>query len=176
MQQIVPTLDEMHVEEPRAAGIDVHKLQLTVSLRLCQEAHALPAALTQEFPTHPQGLREMVAWLTEHHVGGAAMEGTGVYWEQSFRVLEAGGITPRLVHAQQVKQIKGRKTDVADSMWLARICQFGLARASFVCHRRNSRKCARCAAIDARWSTTGGGCGCGSTRRSTAMACGLAAC
>ena len=40
--------------------------------------------------------------------------------------------TLNVIHAQHVKQIKGRKTDVADSVWLARICQFGLCRPSFV--------------------------------------------
>ena len=125
-------VDEMHVVEPRAAGIDVHKMQLTVSLRLCEPGRPSALTLTGTFATHPQGLREMVGWLAEHEVGAATMEGTGIYWEKPYRTLEAEGVRVRLVHAQHVKQIKGRKTDVADSLWLARICQFGLARASFV--------------------------------------------
>jgi len=125
-------VDEMHVVEPRAAGIDVHKMQSTVSLRVCEPGQAQPLALTEIFPTHPQGLQEMVGWLAEHRVGAATMEGTGVYWEQPYRALEDAGIRARLVHAQHVRQLKGWKTDVADSLWLARICQFGLARASFV--------------------------------------------
>ncbi len=36
------------------------------------------------------------------------------------------------MHAQHVQQIKGRKTDCQDSIWLARVCQFGLARPSHV--------------------------------------------
>ena len=32
---------------------------------------------------------------------------------------------PLLLHAQHVKQLEGRKTDVADSVRLARVCQFG---------------------------------------------------
>lgn len=51
---------EMHVVEPRQAGIDVHKMQSTVSLRLCEPGQARPLSLTEVFPTHPQGLREMV--------------------------------------------------------------------------------------------------------------------
>ena len=125
-------VDEMHVVEPRAAGIDVHKMQLTVSLRLCEPGRPSALTLTGTFATHPQGLRKMVGWLAEHEVGAATMEGTGIYWEKPYRTLEAEGVRVRLVHAQHVKQIKGRKTDVADSLWLARICQFGLARASFV--------------------------------------------
>jgi len=125
-------VDEMHVVEPRAAGIDVHKMQLTVSLRLCEPGRPSALTLTGTFATHPQGLRKMAGWLAEHEVGAATMEGTGIYWEKPYRTLEAEGVRVRLVHAQHVKQIKGRKTDVADSLWLARICQFGLARASFV--------------------------------------------
>ena len=35
-----------------------------------------------------------------------------------------------------VKQIRGKKTDVNDSLWLARICQLGLAQANYVPPRR----------------------------------------
>ncbi len=31
-----------------------------------------------------------------------------------------------------MRQLKGKKTDVCDSLWLARSCQFELAQASFV--------------------------------------------
>ena len=129
---VSPIVDEMHVAAPRAAGIDVHKMQLTVSLRLAGPGAESTLALTRTFGTDPPALAAMTGWLAEHEVSAAVMEGTGVYWERPCRVLEAAGIRPRLVHAQHVKQIKGRKTDVSDSLWLARICQFGLARASYV--------------------------------------------
>ncbi len=132
MQATIRSIDEMHVVEPRAAGIDVHKLQLTVSLRLCEVGGPAAQCLTQTFATHPQGLRSMVAWLAEHPIGAATMESTGVYWEQPYRALEQAGVRARLVHAQHVRQLKGKKTGVCDSMWLARICQFELAQASFV--------------------------------------------
>ena len=74
----------------------------------------------------------MVRWLLDHQVSTAVMEATGVYWESVFEALESAGIDPILVHAQHVKQLKGRKTDIADSVWLARICQFGLCSPSFV--------------------------------------------
>ena len=60
------------------------------------------------------------------------MEGTGVYWKAPFEALEDAGIHAELFHAQHVKQIRGNKTDVNDSLWLARICQFGLALPSYV--------------------------------------------
>ncbi len=42
------------------------------------------------------------------------------------------GFPRALLHAQHVKQIRGKKTDTNDSLWLARICQFGLALPSYV--------------------------------------------
>jgi len=74
----------------------------------------------------------LVAWLTGHSVEAAALEGTGVYWHAPWRALTAAGIEVQLLHAQHVRQLRGRKTDIEDSRWLARVCQFGLGQPSFV--------------------------------------------
>ena len=63
------------------------------------------------------------------------MEGTGVYWRAPWERLTEAGIRAELFHAQHVKQLKGRKTDIEDSRWLATICQFGLGRPSLVPER-----------------------------------------
>ena len=133
-----PSFDEMHVVEPRTAGIDVHKLQMTVSLRLCEPGQSLPVAVTSTFPTRPFGLRDMVGWLGGHKVAAATMEGIGIYWERPFRALQEAGVRARLVHAQPVGQLKGKKTDVSDGIWLARVCQFELVQASFAPSREFS--------------------------------------
>ena len=91
-----------------------------------------PEIETRCFSTLARGLDAMVAWLEGHGVEAAVMEGTGVYWQAPFEALERAGIEAILVHAQQVKQLKGRKTDVADSVWLACVCQFGLCTPSHV--------------------------------------------
>ncbi len=65
-------------------------------------------------------------------MSGAVMEATGVYWEKVYDILSDAGLDVMVVNAQHVKQIKGRKTDIADSVWLSRICQFGLASPSLV--------------------------------------------
>ena len=75
---------------------------------------------TRTFNAFAEGLGEMVGWLGEHRVQAATLEAMGVYWIAPFEALEDMGITAYLVHAQHVKQLKGRKTDVADSVWLAR--------------------------------------------------------
>ena len=74
------------------------------------------------------------------------MESSGVYWQQPFDALYDAGIEVQLYHAQQIKQLRGRKTDVEDARWLARVCQFGLGRASYVpCKEfRDLRQMSRC--------------------------------
>ena len=124
--------DTLHVVHARAAGLDVHKMQITASVRLCTPGAGEPQIETCTFEALASGLDAMVAWLRERCVDAAVMEGTGIYWLAPFEALEAAGIPATLVNARQVKQLKGRKTDVADSVWLARVCQFGLATPSHV--------------------------------------------
>ena len=124
--------DDMHVVCARAAGLDVHKMHVTATVRLCEAGSGAARTATREFSALPDGLRAMTEWLCGHGVTAAAMEGTGVYWKAPFEALEDAGIQADLHHAQQVKQIRGKKTDVNDSLWLARICQFGLALPSYV--------------------------------------------
>ena len=124
--------DEMHVVCPRAAGLDVHKMCITAAVRLCEPGGGPARTAVREFSALPNGLRAMTDWLIEHGVTAAVMEGTGVYWKAPFEALEEAGIHADLLHAQHVKQIRGKKTDVNDSLWLARICQFGLALPSYV--------------------------------------------
>ena len=134
MQTITETVrgDPLHVVEPRAAGLDVHKLQVTASIRLCDPGGGPPASATREFGTTPAGLRAMTGWLLENGVEAAALEGTGIFWEAPYAACEQAGILPTLLHAQQVRQLKGRKTDFKDSLWLACVCQFGLGTPSYI--------------------------------------------
>ena len=120
-------IDDMHVAHPRAAGLDVHKMHVTAAVRLCEAGGGPARTAVREFSALPDGLRAMTDWLRAHGVTAAAMEGTGVYWKAPFEALEDAGIHADLLHAQHVKQIRGKKTDTNDSLWLARICQFGLA-------------------------------------------------
>lgn len=123
--------DTLHVIHACAAGLDVHKMQITATVRLARP-DAQADTHTRTFSALPGGLGELTRWLLAHQVSAAVMEATGVYWEVVFDALDRAGIEAILVHAQHVKQLKGRKTDIADSVWLARICQFGLCSPSFV--------------------------------------------
>jgi transposase len=60
-----------------------------------------------------------------------ALESTGDAGKPVFNLLE-GLCEVILVHAQHVKAVPGRKTDVQDAAWLAELLPHGLWRASFI--------------------------------------------
>ena len=60
------------------------------------------------------------------------MEATGVYWKPVWHVLSDGDVSLILANAAHVKNVPGRKTDVADAVWLADLLAHGLIRPSFV--------------------------------------------
>jgi transposase len=58
-------------------------------------------------------------------------ESTGVYWIPFFQILEASDVEVFLVNARHVKNVPGRKSDVADCQWLQYLHSVGLLHASF---------------------------------------------
>lgn len=62
---------------------------------------------------------EVRAFIT--HV---AMESTGIYWKPVYNILE-GYFTVVLVNTQRIKNVPGRKTDVCDAEWIAKLLRFG---------------------------------------------------
>jgi len=85
----------------------------------------------ETFASTVPGLLALGDWLEAHGVQRVAMEATGVYWKPVWAVLE-DRFALMLVNAQHVKQVPGRKTDVADAQWLCRLVEAGLLRASLV--------------------------------------------
>jgi transposase len=59
------------------------------------------------------------------------MESTGVYWRPVHNVLEHH-LEVLVVNARHIKNVPGRKTDIADSRWLASLLKHGLLRGSFI--------------------------------------------
>jgi transposase len=87
----------------------------------------------REFRTWTSSLRELRVWLAAEGVTQVAMEATGVYWRPVWAELERlDGVEVLLANAQHVKNLPGRKTDVADACWLAQLLECGLLRGSFV--------------------------------------------
>ena len=80
--------------------------------------------------------------LLEQRVTLVVMESTGDYWKPFYYLLEdLPGVEVMLVNARHVKNLPGRKTDVADATWLAQLGAHGLVRGSFV-PRNRSGSCA----------------------------------
>jgi len=70
--------------------------------------------------------------LVAEQVTCVVMEATGDYWKPFYYLLEAAGFEVLLVNARQVKTLPGRKTDVFDVTWLARLGAHGRVKGSFV--------------------------------------------
>lgn len=61
-----------------------------------------------------------------------AMESTGVYWKPVYNLLEEAGLETLVVNAQHIKAVPGRKTDVKDAEWIARLLRHGLLKGSYI--------------------------------------------
>ena len=114
----------------RAAGLDVHKAQVTACVRVPGRGRERAQEIA-EFQTTVRGLLSLRDWLKAHRVTQVAMEATGVYWKPVWAILE-DEFDCLLVNARHVKQVPGRKTDVSDAGWLCQLLEAGLLRRSFV--------------------------------------------
>jgi transposase len=121
----------MEAIHKRVAGIDVHRMQHTVTI-LVEQADGTVVQETREFGSFKRDMRALVGWLQEHRIQQVVMESTGIYWKSVFSHLETAGIPALVVNAFHVRNVPGRKTDVKDSEWLAQLARFGLLRGSFI--------------------------------------------
>jgi transposase len=115
----------------RVAGLDVHR---DTVVACCQVAHPNQSVevTKQSFSTTSKGLGELATWLRDAGVETVAMEATGVYWKPVYYSLEGLFEDLWLCNAQHVKNVPGRKTDLADAEWLADVAAHGMVRPSFV--------------------------------------------
>jgi transposase len=114
----------------RAAAMDVHKAQVTACVRIPGRGGER-AQEVAEFQTTVPALLALRDWLKAHGVTQVAMEATGVYWKPVWAILE-DEFDCLLCNARHVKQVPGRKTDVADAAWLCQLLEAGLLQRSFV--------------------------------------------
>lgn len=112
------------------AGLDVHKDSVYVCVR-CQEPGTRGAETIRVFGTMTPDLLALSDWLAERGVTHVAMESTGVYWKPVYFILE-GRFELVLANALQLKRVPGRKTDVQDCAWIAKLLAHGLIAPSFV--------------------------------------------
>jgi len=114
----------------RCAGLDVHKDSVAACVRLPDPGGGRQQQI-HTFGTTTVELLALRDWLTAHRVTVVGMESTGVYWKPVYYVLE-DAFECRLLNARHLRNVPGRKTDVADAAWIAQLVEHGMVRASFV--------------------------------------------
>jgi transposase len=116
-------LKTLPIINQKAAGIDVGSENMYVSV-----AGGSPKV----FGTFTSQLHALRDYLLQEGVDTVALEATGVYWISLYEVLEAAGIKVLVVNGKHVRNVPGRKTDMADCQWLATLHAHGLLRSGFI--------------------------------------------
>jgi transposase len=129
----VERMFSMDVVIERACGMDVHKDSITACI-MTPEGKEI-----QTFSTKTVFLLQLVDWIKQHSCTHVAMESTSVYWKPIVNLLEAEDIEFLVVNAQHMKAVPGRKTDVKDAEWIAKLLRHGLLKASYI-PNRNQRE------------------------------------
>jgi transposase len=114
----------------RCAGLDVHR----DTVAACVRAPDGGGGRTQQvrtFATTPSQVQRLSLWLAAHGVTVVGMESTGVYWRPVYYLLE-DDFECWLLNARHLHNVPGRKTDVADAVWICELVEHGLVRPSFV--------------------------------------------
>lgn len=121
----------MDVLHDRCAALDVSKRDVKVCLRTPGRRRDQRHTEVRTFTTTTNELLAVRDWLVAERVSLVVMEATGDYWRAPYYLLE-DAVNVELINARQAKAMPGRKTDVADAVWLAQLAECGLLRASFV--------------------------------------------
>jgi transposase len=124
-------LVEMDVLHERCAGLDISKKDVKACVRTPGARRNQRHSQVRTFAATTHALLALRDWLVSERVSLVVMEATSDYWKPVFYLLE-DALNVELVNAAHAKGLPGRKTDVADSTWLAQMAECGLLRGSFV--------------------------------------------
>jgi transposase len=122
----------MEVIHARCAGLDISKKDAKVCVRVAGAGRRKTVETVTTWGSMTNQILALREHLIEQRVTCAVMEATSDYWKPFYYLLEDAGFEVMLVNARHVKNLPGRKTDVADATWLAQLGAHGLVRASFV--------------------------------------------
>ncbi len=121
----------MKVIVERCAFLDVHRDTVMACARTPDGGGDRREEVV-EFATTTSQLLLLADWLVERQVTLVGMEATGVYWKPVHWILEDSVDQVWVINARHMRNVPGRKTDVADSQWGAQLMEHGLVRPSFV--------------------------------------------
>jgi transposase len=111
----------------KVSGLDVHKDTI-----FCAIYNGKTYGEVVEYLTFSEDIRKMGAHLQTEGVKRIALESTGIYWIPVWNILEEMGFELMLVNPFLIKQMPGRKSDVKDAQWIAKLLHKGLLRGSLV--------------------------------------------
>jgi transposase len=116
----------------RCAGLDVHKKNVSVCIRIRDGGRIRKE--TAVFGTFTSDLEHLREWLERHNITHVALESTGVFWMPVWNVLERSDARFELIliNPQHVHALPGRKTDQKDCERIAELLQYGLLKGSFI--------------------------------------------
>ena len=122
----------MQVVVERSAFLDVHRDSVMACARTPDGAGGRREEVA-EFGTTTSQLLALSDWLVERGVTRCVgMEATGVYWKPVHWILEEAIDDVWVINARHMRNVPGRKTDVADACWGAQLIEHGLVRPSFI--------------------------------------------
>jgi len=122
----------MEVVHVRCAGLDISKKDAKVCVRVAGSGRRKAVETVTTWGSTTNQVLALREYLVGEQVTCAVLEATGDYWKPFYYLLEDAGFEVLLVNARHVKNLPGRKTDVADATWLAQLGAHGLVRGSFV--------------------------------------------
>ena len=123
----------MEVVHARCAGLDISKKDAKVCVRVAGPGRRRATETVTTWLSVTSQILALREHLAAERVTCVVMEATGDYWKPFYYLLEdLPEVEIMLVNARHVKNLPGRKTDVADATWLAQLGAHGLVRASFV--------------------------------------------
>ena len=100
----------------RVAALDVHKDSLVAWVRVPGKGGRRRQE-KRSFRTTTERLLVLLDWLRSFGVTVVAMESTGCYWKPVYYLLE-DHFDCRLVDARHLRNVPGRKTEMADAEWI----------------------------------------------------------
>lgn len=110
-------------QNAHAAAIDIGSRKIFVST---------DGVTVRSYETFTASYLQCIAELKQQNVKRVCMEATGIYWIALHQMLEEAGMEVCIVNPKEVKQVKGRKTDVSDACWMQKMFSAGLVRQSYI--------------------------------------------
>ena len=115
---------------PICCGIDVHKKFVVATIGSTNKS-GVTNYQTRQFSTFTENLHQLLDWLKSQSCINVCMESTGKYWHPVFNILEEY-CDVVVANPKYVKGIRGKKTDIKDSVWLCDLHKHGLVPSSFI--------------------------------------------